>query len=271
MPYVIEDSKLGWSEDEEPIPPKAKDFAYMPAAELGGPHGAAELRVPTGSEGVNNEEFEHPQEARALHLALMASGIAKVYCRYDGGHDEGFAWVAYAELATGERLDTLALATKLIANGVPVRKRWPYQRDWSDELLIQELLDYPLAVNWAAALLGGHGFGTGEYSMYGAFVADLAAGTITDDAMASPVVRNIKIDGAERAPRRPRPAPDLTMKAAEVTTPTDPPTRAYDVGDRVAHPNFGNGTVTEVDGNVLTVAFDTGGKKRVVAGFVDRE
>jgi hypothetical protein len=271
MPYVFDDSRLSSSEDEEPIPPKAKDFEYMPATEFGGPQGAAELRVPTGSEGVNNEEFSDPQEARALHLALIASGIAKVYCRYDGGHDEGFAWVAHAELATGERLDTWALATKLIANGVPVRKRWPYQRDWPDELLVQELLDYPLAVNWAAALLGGHGFGTGEYSMYGAFVADLVAGTITDDPMAGPVVRNIEIDGAERAPLRPEPEPDLAMKGAEVTTPTDPPTRTYDVGDRVIHPKFGNGTVTEVDGNVLTVAFDSGGKKRIVGSFVDRE
>jgi hypothetical protein len=87
MPYVVENSQLNWSDDEEPIPPKVERFVYMPANELGGPSGAAKPRVPTGQEESHNEEFEDRKESRALHLALKASGIARVYCRYDGGND----------------------------------------------------------------------------------------------------------------------------------------------------------------------------------------
>jgi DNA helicase-2/ATP-dependent DNA helicase PcrA len=40
-------------------------------------------------------------------------------------------------------------------------------------------------------------------------------------------------------------------------------------GTRVRHEKFGDGTVTFVDGNKLTIAFDDGTSKRVVASFVD--
>ncbi len=42
-------------------------------------------------------------------------------------------------------------------------------------------------------------------------------------------------------------------------------------GDRVRHEKFGGGTVAEVDGNKLTIEFDAGDRKRVVASFVTRE
>jgi len=44
----------------------------------------------------------------------------------------------------------------------------------------------------------------------------------------------------------------------------------YSVGDRVFHLKFGNGNVTHVDGNKLTIAFDRAGEKRVVDSFVER-
>jgi DNA helicase-2/ATP-dependent DNA helicase PcrA len=40
-------------------------------------------------------------------------------------------------------------------------------------------------------------------------------------------------------------------------------------GTRVRHEKFGDGTVTHVDGNKLTINFDDGSTKRVVASFVD--
>jgi DNA helicase-2/ATP-dependent DNA helicase PcrA len=45
---------------------------------------------------------------------------------------------------------------------------------------------------------------------------------------------------------------------------------AFAVGDRVFHQKFGNGNVTGVDGNKLTIAFDKAGEKRVVDSFVER-
>ena len=43
---------------------------------------------------------------------------------------------------------------------------------------------------------------------------------------------------------------------------------AFDVGDRVRHRKFGDGTVTLVEGNKLTIRFDAGSEKRVLDGFV---
>ncbi len=45
---------------------------------------------------------------------------------------------------------------------------------------------------------------------------------------------------------------------------------AFSVGERVFHQKFGNGNVTAVDGNKLTIAFDQAGEKRVVDSFVER-
>jgi DNA helicase II / ATP-dependent DNA helicase PcrA len=41
-------------------------------------------------------------------------------------------------------------------------------------------------------------------------------------------------------------------------------------GDRVFHQKFGNGNITAVDGNKLTIQFDRAGEKRVVDSFVER-
>ena len=42
---------------------------------------------------------------------------------------------------------------------------------------------------------------------------------------------------------------------------------AFTLGDRVFHQKFGNGNVTAIDGNKLTIAFDRAGEKRVVDLF----
>ncbi len=45
---------------------------------------------------------------------------------------------------------------------------------------------------------------------------------------------------------------------------------AYGKGDRVFHQKFGYGAVAVVEGNKLTVAFDTAGEKKVIDSFVQR-
>jgi DNA helicase-2/ATP-dependent DNA helicase PcrA len=45
---------------------------------------------------------------------------------------------------------------------------------------------------------------------------------------------------------------------------------AFTPGDRVFHQKFGNGNVTAIDGNKLTIRFDKAGEKRVVDSFVER-
>jgi DNA helicase II / ATP-dependent DNA helicase PcrA len=45
---------------------------------------------------------------------------------------------------------------------------------------------------------------------------------------------------------------------------------AFTLGDRVFHQKFGNGNITAIDGNKLTIQFDKAGEKRVVDSFVER-
>jgi DNA helicase II / ATP-dependent DNA helicase PcrA len=45
---------------------------------------------------------------------------------------------------------------------------------------------------------------------------------------------------------------------------------AFTLGDRVFHQKFGNGNITAIDGNKLTIQFDKAGQKRVVDSFVER-
>ncbi len=69
--------------------------------------------------------------------------------------------------------------------------------------------------------------------------------------------------GARRAkPPRERRAP-LTIEGELVAKSTGTASD-FAVGDRVFHQKFGNGNVTVVDGNKLTIAFDKAGEKRVV-------
>jgi DNA helicase-2/ATP-dependent DNA helicase PcrA len=56
---------------------------------------------------------------------------------------------------------------------------------------------------------------------------------------------------------------ELIAKSAGITS-------SFSVGERVFHQKFGNGNVTAVDGNKLTIAFDKAGEKRVVDSFVER-
>jgi DNA helicase-2/ATP-dependent DNA helicase PcrA len=59
----------------------------------------------------------------------------------------------------------------------------------------------------------------------------------------------------------------LTLEGELVATSTGHQS-AFSVGDRVQHNKFGYGTVTDVDGNKLTIEFETAGRKRVVDSFV---
>jgi DNA helicase-2/ATP-dependent DNA helicase PcrA len=60
----------------------------------------------------------------------------------------------------------------------------------------------------------------------------------------------------------------LTIEGELVASSTE--RASFQRGERVMHQKFGAGTVTDVDGNKLTIEFDQAGRKRVVDSFVDR-
>ncbi len=76
-------------------------------------------------------------------------------------------------------------------------------------------------------------------------------------------------EGAPRSSRStPRRVP-LTIEGELVAKSTGT-VSAFGLGDRVFHQKFGNGNITAVDGNKLTIQFDRAGEKRVVDSFVER-
>jgi DNA helicase II / ATP-dependent DNA helicase PcrA len=73
------------------------------------------------------------------------------------------------------------------------------------------------------------------------------------------------IHGAKSSPRR----VPLTIEGELVAKSTGTVSR-FALGDRVFHQKFGNGNITAIDGNKLTIQFDRAGEKRVVDSFVER-
>jgi DNA helicase II / ATP-dependent DNA helicase PcrA len=45
---------------------------------------------------------------------------------------------------------------------------------------------------------------------------------------------------------------------------------AFAVGDRVSHPQFGDGTITAIEDHRLTIAFDMQGGKQIIDSYVRR-
>jgi DNA helicase-2/ATP-dependent DNA helicase PcrA len=77
--------------------------------------------------------------------------------------------------------------------------------------------------------------------------------------------------GRARAPSSPKAKLRLPLTIeGELIAKSTGTVSTYAVGDRVFHLKFGNGNVTHVDGNKLTIAFDRAGEKRVVDSFVER-
>jgi DNA helicase II / ATP-dependent DNA helicase PcrA len=75
-------------------------------------------------------------------------------------------------------------------------------------------------------------------------------------------------EGAQRVKETPRRVPptiegELVAKSTGTVSP-------FSLGDRVFHQKFGNGNITAIDGNKLTIQFDRAGEKRVVDSFVER-
>jgi DNA helicase-2/ATP-dependent DNA helicase PcrA len=73
---------------------------------------------------------------------------------------------------------------------------------------------------------------------------------------------------SQRAKTPPRRVP-LTIEGELVAKSTGT-VSAFSLGDRVFHQKFGNGNITAIDGNKLTIQFDRAGEKRIVDSFVER-
>jgi hypothetical protein len=73
-----------------------------------------------------------------------------------------------------------------------------------------------------------------------------------------------KAGAASQEPRRKRTLPQAIAQTKPATI------SAFAVGDRVAHAQFGDGTVKAFEGAKLTIAFDTLGSKEIIDSYVKR-
>jgi DNA helicase II / ATP-dependent DNA helicase PcrA len=97
-----------------------------------------------------------------------------------------------------------------------------------------------------------------------------SAGAGNNRATASPPPRQSQAGGVHGSVRRkPRARLPLTIEGELVAKSTGTVSE-FAIGDRVFHQKFGNGNVTAIDGNKLTIQFDKAGEKRVVDSFVER-
>ena len=70
--------------------------------------------------------------------------------------------------------------------------------------------------------------------------------------------------GLKRATARMKP------KAQQAVTAPIPYVSPFSIGDHISHPQFGEGTVTEIDGAKLTIDFASRGTKQIVDHYVTR-
>src|SRR5215471_4874996 len=215
MPFVHDQTEVEYPDDgSDPAPPRADDFMYIPPPEFGGapepvrfsissldasPDTSAQQHrgildrllgrssqpaAPRQSQDAYEQERQRAQrlhEQRRQQLfgilipALRDIGARRAYCRYDGGNDEGFAWLDSVELRSGARIDAPTLLEQLHVTRVRdelfdtgVVKR---SGNRSDGEQLTDLVRSWLSYEWASMLLGDS-YGTGEYSMYGAFTVD---------------------------------------------------------------------------------------------------
>jgi DNA helicase-2/ATP-dependent DNA helicase PcrA len=148
------------------------------------------------------------------------------------------------------------------------RNRGLYQPA-SPSRFINELPEASVEVSEARSPFGGAYAGFGRANPYGA--------SRFDDAPA-PFRSSYQTPGWQRARQSwqsqgkppPRRAAPETLDGGLIVSSSEE-SSDYAAGDRVRHPKFGGGTVTAVEGNKLTITFDKGETKRVVASFVERE
>lgn len=227
MPYFVNNEDMDWPDEEiEVPPPRADQFMYLPVSEFTGNFDLVRFSVPAVAPSLGQEkpeatkrgflerllgrrkpppaqpvyshedyETRHQQLVAIMVPALRDFGIRQLYFRYDGGNDEGFAWLDHAVMRSEETVAADELVLRLSRTGLPKAVQVLGVVERSGVLppgagIIRRLLNDWLAPDWAALLLGS-GFGTGGYTMYGAFIVDLDDCTIVDDPNARPVVQNI--------------------------------------------------------------------------------
>lgn len=134
---------------------------------------------------TSNQQFNYENlssDSREVFEVLREFGAKVVYCRYNGGYDEGFAHFDKVEIED-RTIDLNDLKLQLAAGSLGSKTseylcRYYHTNQPLPEQRVEFFLEM-FADELAIALLGS-GYGTGEYSMKGSFKANLETGEIID-------------------------------------------------------------------------------------------
>lgn len=103
-------------------------------------------------------------------------------------------------------------------------------------------------------------YGGGSSSQEIEFESDLPERAAKADAYNSPGWKRMQARTSQRFLNKSENSQGITIDAKV--------TKKYSISDRVMHVKLGNGTVIGIEGDKLSIVFDSGGAKKVVANFV---
>jgi hypothetical protein len=152
------------------------------------------LRRPSGDYEYEAAEAQFKRQkldevARVTVDALVQLGASEFRVRYDGGYDEGFSHSEFFVIKNQQRpalavADELAGTSSIAAIRAAItQSAYRPSGEMSDSQMARFAIDQ--LAHELATLLLGRGYGTGEYSLYGAFTANLRTGQLVDDKQAA--------------------------------------------------------------------------------------
>ena len=154
--------------------------------------------------------------------------------------------LAYVGITRAEELCTISFAAN--------RRVWGQWQNSMPSRFVDELPSDHVDVLTPPGLYGGGG-------MPDPYASDLEERSASSDVYNSPGWRRLQARSADRGLSQPREAKGIVIDAEAVSS--------YQISDRVTHRKYGIGTVIGIEGDKLSIVFDAGGAKKVLASFVN--
>ena len=156
--------------------------------------------------------------------------------------------LAYVGITRAEELCTISFAAN--------RRIFGQWQSSMPSRFIDELPEAHVDVLTPPGLYGGGGVASNDYGIE----SDLPSKAASADAYNSPGWRRMQARTSQRGLSQTEKPKGVVIDAKVLAT--------YAITDRVMHVKFGIGTVIGIEGDKLSIVFDAGGAKKVVASFV---
>lgn len=153
--------------------------------------------------------------------------------------------LAYVGITRAEEVCTISFAAN--------RRVYGQWQNAISSRFVDELPNAHVEVLTPPGLYGGGG-------MPDPYTSDLEERSSQSDVYNSPGWKRLQARSGARGLSQPREAKGIVIDSAAVST--------FQIGDRVQHQKMGAGTIIGLEGDKLSIVFDAGGAKKVLASFV---